>query len=243
MIKENLLCELLKRISARHGKSTFVTTDELNQWPVNEVALLKEHKLLRKSRPATSVVCTECEEECLRPVHCEPEPRGESRLFLVCEKQSDVNRIEIPTSRLEQWSVSGEFLADLVSELLELRKQNTNQRSTDQWEIGLLKGKRHSAHIVLTVTEAVNLSLAGHTIALADVLSLEGAQITIDKKILVRSVDSPISGGGDIESAAQRRKRLKKTYSRRKRSRQPSIPKNYRRRGGNFPNTTKTTTQ
>lgn len=210
MTHSNLLCELLDRIAALKGKAALISTEDLNQWPVDEVTALKKHKLLRKTRPASSVVCTECEEECVRPVYSDPEPGGENRVFLVCEQQSDVNRIEIPTNRLEQWQTSGDLFANFTGELLGLRKPSTNQVTTDRWEVGLLKGKKYSSHIVLLASDTLNLTLAGHSIALADTLTLEGDQLAIDKKILTRFVDNPVTGGGDVESAEQRRVRVKK---------------------------------
>jgi len=58
--------------------------------------------------------------------------------------------------------------------------------------------------------DTLQLSLAGHSIALADVLTLDDGHFIIDKKTLIRFVDNPVSGGGDVESSEQRRVRIKK---------------------------------
>lgn len=210
MKSPNLLGELIDRVAALQGKAALISDEELNQWPVEEITALKEYKLLQKARPATSVVCVECEEACVRPVHTVPDPGGESRLFLVCEKQSDVNRISIPMERLEQWQTMGDYFVGLVAELLNLRQATKNQTTATRWEVGLFKGRKHSSHLMLTIEDTLQLNLAGHRMALADVLSLEVKQFTIDKKILTRLVDKPVSGGGDIESAEQRRMRIQK---------------------------------
>jgi hypothetical protein len=74
----------------------------------------------------------------------------------------------------------------------------------------MLKGAKHSSHLVLVADGRLTLSLAGHSIALADVLTLERDQFTVDGRTLKHLVDQPVAGGGDAESAVQRRERLKK---------------------------------
>jgi len=210
MTAPNLLHELLDHIAAIQGDTALLSTTELHQWPVEDVAALKKHKLLQKTCPATSVECVKCEEACIKKVYSDPAPSGETQLFIVCDQQNDVNRIEIPANRLEQWKSSGSYFANLTTELLGLRQSPPNHTSNERWEIGLLKGKKHSSHITLEKGNTLQLSLAGHSIVLSDVLTLEGGNFTIDKKILIRFVDNPLSGGGDAESAEQRRERIKK---------------------------------
>lgn len=210
MRNKSLLYELIDRVATLQGKVAFSSSEDLKQWPAEEVTALKKHKLLRTTKPASRVVCTECEEECVRPVHTELSPGGESRLFLVCELQNDVNRIDVPIERLEQWQTTGEYFAGLIAEILNIRQATQIQATVARWEVGLFKGKKHSAHVVLTAEDTLTLGFAGHTVALADALSLEDTKFTVDKKMLTRLVDNPISGGGDSESAEQRRERLRK---------------------------------
>jgi hypothetical protein len=79
-----------------------------------------------------------------------------------------------------------------------------------RWEVGMLKGAKHSSHLVLIADGKLTLSLAGHSVPVADVLALEGNAFQVDRRALTRLVDQPIAGAGDAESAAQRRERLKK---------------------------------
>ena len=138
MNNQSLLCELIDRVAALQGNAVLISNEELSLWEPEEVAALKSTNLLRKTRPASSIVCIGCEEECVRPVHREPEASGESRLFLVCEKRSDVNRIDIPVERLEQWQATGDSLAALIANLLRLRQIAQNE-TAGRWEIGLFK--------------------------------------------------------------------------------------------------------
>jgi hypothetical protein len=74
----------------------------------------------------------------------------------------------------------------------------------------MLKGKKGSSHLVLLADGRLSLTLAGHSIALADILALESMGFKLDKQTLVRLVDKPVAGAGDKESATQRRAMLKK---------------------------------
>ncbi|MCU7873580.1 MAG: hypothetical protein KZQ91_12635 [Candidatus Thiodiazotropha sp. (ex Lucinoma borealis)] len=210
MTPQVLLIELLDRIAALPGEKVLVRKDELSQWPTEATEALKSHNLIRKTRPAASVVCDECEKECLRPVHTLRAPSGDFRVFIVCDKLDDVDRVPVPIERLEQWQTSGTLVADLLSGLLGLVSPAAQGSYNGRWEIGLLKGKKHSSHLVLMAGDTLSLTLAGHSVPLTDVLTLENNQITVDKRTLTRLVDNPVAGAGDVESSEQRRERIKK---------------------------------
>ncbi len=204
------ILELLARMGAGNGAVVLVSEEELSHWPAAAVKAMKSQKLLVKARPAASVVCLGCEQECVMPVHTLPAgPRGAAS-FIVCDKRSDTNRVAVPISRLEQWQSSGTSIADLLAGLLGLRRPDAGDTSSCRWEIGLFKGLKRSSHLVLLADGRLTLSLAGHSIALADILALEGNSFKLDKRTLIRLVDKPVGGAGDAESAAQRRERLKK---------------------------------
>ena len=130
--------------------------------------------------------------------------------FVVCDKRSDINRVAVPVSRLEQWLASGASIANLLAGLLGLRRPRASGADSTRWEIGMLKGAKLSSHLVLLADGRLSLALAGHSMAFADVLGLEGDRFTVDKRTLKHLVDQPVAGAGDRESAAQRRERFKK---------------------------------
>ena len=206
----DVLLELLKRVGANHGAAVLVSEAEVSLWPAEAVWQLKSQKLLVKASPAVSVVCLGCEQECVMPVHTLPAGSRSSESFIVCDKRDDINRVAVPISRLEQWQTSGSLIAELLTGLLDVRRPDSGDTSTGRWEVGVLKGGRGSSHIVLLADGALKLNLAGHSLALADILTIESNGFNLDKRTLIRLVDKPVSGAGDAESAAQRRERLKK---------------------------------
>jgi len=210
MTSNRLLIELLERISTRSGAAVFVSDHELREWPGAAVAAMKAQGVLTKARPATSTVCPGCEQECVMPVHVIHAKARKPDAFIVCDKRSDINRVPVPVDRLERWQATGESLAALLAKLLRLHRSEGNSGEATRWEVGTLKGVKHSSHLVLVADGSLTLSLAGHSIPLADVLTLAGRTFKVDRRTLTRFVDRPVAGAGDEESAAQRRERLKK---------------------------------
>jgi hypothetical protein len=209
MTAGDAFAEVLARVGANRGAPVFIGAQELSEWPQPAVAAMKAHKLLVKARPAASVVCPGCERECVMPVHVPPAQGAAPRAFVVCDKRSDINRVNVPIDRLEQWQASGEAVAGLIARLLKLRRPGSRDSEAARWEIGMLKGAKHGSHFVLLGNGELTLSIAGHTIVLADVLDIDGDRIAIDRRMLVRCVDHPVAGAGDAESAAARRDRIK----------------------------------
>ena len=204
------LLELLDRVGASRDAAALVSEEELSRWPAEAVRELKAKKLLQRASPAVSVVCPGCEQECVMPVHTPSAGAGAAASFVVCDKRDDINRVAVSAERLRQWRASGAAIADVITGLLGLRSPDAGAISSGRWEIGMLKGRKHSSHIVLIADGQLTLCVAGHTVALADVLTLDGDSFKLDKQTLIRFVDKPVAGAGDQESAAQRRERLKK---------------------------------
>lgn len=144
------------------------------------------------------------------PVHVINVKARKPDAFIVCDKRSDINRVPVPVDRLEQWQATGESVAVLLARLLGLHRSGGTSGNATRWEVGVLKGAKHSSHLVLVADGSLTLSLAGHSIPLADVLTLAGRAFKVDRRTLNRLVDRPVAGAGDVESAAQRRERLKK---------------------------------
>lgn len=210
MSPEFVLVELLRRVGAQNGAAILISDHELNGWPAKAVTAMKKRHLLAKARPATSAVCPGCERECVMPVRVLTNPGRDPRAFIVCDKRSDINGVPVLVGDLAQWQVSGDSIADLLANLLDLHRSGRGDNDAARWEVGLLKGQKHASHVVLKADGGLTLSLAGRSIELAEVLTLEGDAFQVDKRRLTRLVDQPVAGAGDTESASQRRERLKK---------------------------------
>jgi hypothetical protein len=210
MTPQDAFCELLARLGASKGAAVLISGEELNHWPAVAIRAMKSRNLLVKARPAASVVCHGCEQECVMPVHTRPAETRIASPFIVCDKRSDINRVAVPIIRLEQWQASGRAIANLLAALLGLRSPDSGDTSTGRWEVGVFKGAKGSSHLVLLADGRLTLTLGGYSIPLADFLVLGDNGFTLDRRTLTRMVDKPVGGAGVGESAAQRRARLTK---------------------------------
>lgn len=210
MTPEAVLIELLERVGAQHGAPAIIGEYEFSEWPTAALAIMKSQGLLKRVRPARSAVCPGCERACVMPVHMLITDGHEPEAFVVCDKRSDVNRLSVPVSYLEQWQASGNSIATLLSGLLGLYRMETSSTDAARWEVGVIKGRKHSSHLALVAGGKLNLSLSGHSVPLTDVLTLEGDTFKVDRRTLNYLVDRPVAGAGDVESGAQRRERLRK---------------------------------
>lgn len=195
MNPEDAFMELLDRVAALRGAPARLSADELAQWPGEAVTSLKAENVITRARPAASTVCPGCERECVMPVNTLADA-GRTGAFIVCDKRSDINRVTVPLDRLEQWQASGDSIADLLAHLLDLRRPGGGDASNGRWEIGLFKGARHASHLVLLAGDRLTITMAGHSIALTEVLALEGNCFKVDKRRLTHLVDQPVAGPG-----------------------------------------------
>ncbi len=200
MMQEDAIIELIDRVATKQGASVLISADELAQWPGEVVTSMKSQKLITRARPASSAVCPGCEEECMLPVHTIPQSSGDPALFIACDKRDDISRVPVPDAHLEQWQVSGDSIADLLAGLLGLQRPNKGISSAGRWEAGMLKGAKHSSPLVLVADGTLTLSLANHSIPLAQVLALDAHGLKVDKHALLRVLDGderqPSAGKG-----------------------------------------------
>ncbi len=209
MTPEAALLEVLARVGARHGAAVLISEHELSGWPDAAVAAMKSQGLIKKARPTSSAVCPGCERECVMQVHTLPHPTGPAA-FIVCDRRSDINRVVVPINRLEQWQASGASIADLLAGLLDLHRSGTGCTDVARWEVGMLKGTKHSSHLVLSADGKLALSLASHSIPLAQVLTLDKHGLNADKHALLRALDGDVrQPSAGIGSPVWRRQQAK----------------------------------
>lgn len=208
MTPQAALIELLARVGAGQGAAVLINEEELGQWPTAVVAAMKLQRLIAKARPAASAICPGCERECVMPVHTPPTKARSPAPFIVCDKRSDINRVAVSTSRLEQWQTTCDLIAGLVARLLGFSESASRAADDNQWPIGVLKGRKHKGRVTLLAGDEIKLSLAGHTLPLADVLVIEKNVLTLDKGALIRLLDKPADNAA-TEAPEQRRERLR----------------------------------
>lgn len=207
MTDDDALHEVLTRVGVSGGEAAYFSEQELAGWPAAALAQLKAAGVLMLLAPATEVECPGCEEACFLPVHTANAPGGQFRAFVACPLRDDVARVEVKSAALTRWQCTPSRLADVLARLLETRR-GEDGGSTARRDLGVLRGTKHSAHVTLLIDQGLALEAAGHRVPLGDVLVLGKRGLVLERRTLLRYVDSPAGPAGDSESRQHRIERL-----------------------------------
>lgn len=190
MTPEDALVELLDRVGALNGAAVTLNTEELDGWPAAAVSALKSHHLLRKARPASSVVCHGCEQECSMPVHTLARGNAPAMSFVVCDQRSDTNRVAIPAARLAQWRCDADAVCVFVAASLGLRPSTQQPSEPGLLPIGMARGHKRTQMLCLRVQGPLALVVGAGAMPLADVVSFEDGSFTVDQRVVTQLVDA-----------------------------------------------------
>lgn len=205
MMHGAVLKELLDRLSAREGAAVKIEGSELDSWPADAVATLKAERLLVKAQPALNVACPGCGRHCFKPVEISPAEIGRpARIFIVCNEPEDFGPIDLEPRALEHWQITGELLADALSRILNLASLPKRDNTGRRWFLGPLRGVRRTADVTLAIDDAAVLLVAGRSISVSEVVTLDNNVLSTATGKLLELVDRP------NESPVQRRERLRK---------------------------------
>jgi hypothetical protein len=187
---EAALIELFGRVGARIGESVTINAQELSQWPTEAVAALKAQGLLLKARPAKSVVCSGCEQECSMPVHTLTRANAPAASFVVCDKRSDINRVAVAASQLAQWRCDAQAVRGFVAASLGLRETPAQPTEADLLPIGMASGNKRTQMLGLRAQGLLALVVGKNVMPLADVVAFEDGRFTLDSLVIRHMVDA-----------------------------------------------------
>lgn len=194
MTPQDALAELLMRVGSNGGAAVFTGAQELAGWPPGAVAAMTAQKLLVKARPAVSVVCSGCERECVMPVHVLPVQGTASRAFVVCDKRSDINRVNVPIDRLEQWQATADAVAKFIADDLSLRVSGKRHDKGELLEIGIVTGKKRIQMLYLGPNGELVLVAGSNRIPLAEAILFSDGRYAINADLIRQLVDTSITG-------------------------------------------------
>ena len=190
MTPEAALIELLGRVGARLGESVTVSTEELNQWPAAAVSALKSQGLLLKARPAKSVICDGCEQDCSMPVQTVTRANGSVTSFVVCDKRSDTNRVPVPAARLALWRCDAQAVCGFIAASLGLQQTTVQPSEDGLLPIGIARGNKRTQMLCLRVQGHLALVVGTDAMPLADVIGFENGGFTLDRSVIHQMVDA-----------------------------------------------------
>lgn len=189
MTPQEALIELLGRVGAQSG-AVLVNADELTRWPAPAVAAMKSQKLLIKTRPAASAVCSGCERECVMPVQTLVRSVGKADLFIVCDKRSDTNRVTVPIDQMTQWRCDADAVSTFIAASLALRMSELRSADSNLIPIGMARGKKRSQMLVLRTVGDLTLVADSNEVPLADLVIFQDGVYSIDAIMIQQMVDA-----------------------------------------------------
>jgi hypothetical protein len=184
------MLELLGRVGALKGAAVLVSEEELSHWPAEAVKAMKVQKLLVKARPAASVVCPGCEQECAMPVHTLPIASGGAASFIVCDKRSDTNRVAVDAERLRQCRCEMDALCGFAAQSLGLRRNDRRSASGELWEIGIATGDKRKQMLCLKADGELELVTGSKAAPLSQFIDYGNGQYSLDQAAIRQQVDS-----------------------------------------------------
>jgi hypothetical protein len=199
------IAELFGYVGAEGGASAYIGEEALRDWPPNAVAAMKSARLLRRASPATSVVCSGCEEACVMPVESVSALGGESVSFVVCDKRDDINRVPVTSDRLRQWRCDARAVAEFVADALALRTRRRQPSDAGLIEVGIALGNRREQMLCVRPDSAVQLVVAARELPLAELVTFTGKQYVIDADAVRDLVDSATTADPKYSPSTARR--------------------------------------
>jgi hypothetical protein len=185
------LVELLDRLGANTGAAVLVNEEELRQWPPEAVKAMQSQRMVAKARPASSIVCPGCEQQCVMSVHTVPASAGGvATSFIVCDKRSDTNRVPVLSDQLSQWQCDAERVCEFIAASMELRRSGSQKVREGLREIGVATGKKRSQMLYLQVNGEMNLVVGGNSLPLAELIVFCDGQYSLDGAMILRMVDA-----------------------------------------------------
>ncbi len=203
------ILELLARLGASNGAAALVSEEELSRWPAAAIRTMKSQKLLVRARPAASVACPGCEQECVMPVHTLPAgPRGPAS-FVVCDKRDDINRVAVAAERLTQWRCDPDALCGFAAQSLGLRRSDRQPVSGELWEIGIATGDRRKQMLCLKADGELSLVAGNNAVPLSEFVGYRNGKYSLNQDMIRLQVDAATTADSRYSPTNARREARK----------------------------------
>ena len=238
MSPEAVLIEVLDRVAGSRDHTTRISARELAGWPVDAVAALKSQRLLRRSRPATSVICPGCEQQCAMPVYTVVGPGASAGQtdrwsFVVCDKRDDINRVTVEPDRLTRWQSSPAAVCDFVADCLGLRPSGKRIDADGLMQIGMATGEERRQMLCLRKKQwELELVAGDGTIPLAELVDFSQGHYGLNKTAIGQLVDASLTADPRYTPTQARREARKQATGARDQALQKAYRKLKRRRPG-----------
>jgi hypothetical protein len=173
------------------GDNVVISWASVQQWQTNVLTALLDNKLIKVISAAQSIECQGCENACFMDV-ISHQVNDKQRSYIVCddsEKQTQMGRIEIPLETLSQWQITNHQLALVISRLLAMKIALSYSKDNTVINLGMLTSDSGRKWLKLN-TKPLSLEVNQHSLAIEEVLFMDGEQLVIDKERIIYALNN-----------------------------------------------------
>lgn len=190
MTLDDVLRELIGCLGARDD--CVIGWEQIRRWPKGALEVFQKAGWLKPTSLGTTIECSACEENCIRPVEFSSVPAGRiAPAYVACEKRSEVGKVKIPQARLQQWQVTHAQIARWVSGALHLGVKPSKDAASASFVLGNVQGNQRLSELRLDLNEPVSLNVSGHMRPLSEISFIADGQPSVDRAVIAAMVDLP----------------------------------------------------
>ena len=210
MTLEQAFHDVLHRLVYAGGEEAFWSFDDVSVFGLVAFDNLVRLNVLKATADARVVQCQGCEQMCPMSVEvCSGGGLKPTQVFIACDKDESMGRVNVSLERLKQWQVSGFQIAQLVSRSLGL-SENVSKRN-DLWQLGVYRGKKHQAVLGLNLCDEAILMVNDTELSLIELIGFSNGRLELDTTKITQLIDLGLAPAGKVQKNELRKS---KTQSR-----------------------------
>jgi hypothetical protein len=194
MDNSQALTALIEHVSAS-DMPVSLGWDEVQTWREGVLERFLAAGLLRKDVNAKALVCKGCEHHCFMQVVLSDDNK---RAFIVCDvpgMQEQMGRINLPLERLKQWQASARQFALVLSRLLKLDFNPSQQKTSAAYKLGMLPSDGGRRWVSLA-RQPLAVEINRHQRPLAELLYFSDNELLIDEPLFNELLNSSSADAG-----------------------------------------------
>jgi hypothetical protein len=190
MTLDDVLRELIGCLGARDD--CVVGWEQVRRWPKDAMDVFQKAGWLKATAPADTIECPGCEENCFKPVKFHPAPLGQTAAaFVACDVRSEMGKVKIPLTRLQQWQLTHAQIARWIAGTLNLKGKPEKDIEDASFKLGAFQGKQRMAELRLDLNDPVSLKASGHMLPLSEITFIADGRPTMDTAAVLAMADLP----------------------------------------------------
>lgn len=189
MTLDDVLQELIQCLA--HDGDTLLPWDQVRRWPTGGIEVFQNAGWIEPAPLATDVICPGCEEACYMPVAkvFRAENGMPARAYIACDQRPEMGTVKFQPARLQQWQLTQGQLARWVARSLGLKGKPRKDDASGRFKLGSIQANERIGALELDPADSVCMKSSGHSLPLAEIVTIENGQLAIDRAAILKMVN------------------------------------------------------